>query len=224
MFDGDAALRREQMVQQHLVARGIDDERVLEAMGAVPREAFVPEEHQGLAYADQPLPIGHGQTISQPYIVALLAQALDLQGHERVLEVGTGSGYSTALLGRLAREVVSVERHSELACRARDTLAQLGAGNIEVITGDGSRGWPDRAPYDAIAVHALAPDDPQAFLAQLPPAGRLVVPLPAQGGDLLTLFISREGRVEHQVLDMVAFVPLINDERPGPVRLTPGQG
>lgn len=224
MPDGDAALRREQMVQQHLVARGIDDERVLEAMRAVPREAFVPEEHQGLAYADQPLPIGHGQTISQPYIVALLAQALDLQGHERVLEVGTGSGYSTALLGRLAREVVSVERHAELAGRARDTLAQLGAGNIEVITGDGSRGWPDRAPYDAIAVHALAPDDPQAFLAQLAPAGRLVVPLPAQSGDLLTLFISREGRVEHQVLDMVAFVPLINDEKPGPVRLAPGQG
>lgn len=213
--EGDTTLRRKEMVEQHLVARGIDDERVLEAMRTVPREAFVAEAHQGVAYADQPLPIGCGQTISQPYIVALILQALALRGHERVLDVGTGSGYSAALLGRLAREVVSVERHPELADRARATLTQLGAGNIEVITGDGSRGWPACAPYDAIVVHALAPDEPTPFLEQLASGGRLVVPLPGGGGDLLTLFTLRDGRVEQEVLDSVAFVSLVSDEGPG---------
>lgn len=215
MPDGDTTLRREQMVQQHLAARGIDEQRVLEAMRAVPREAFVAEAHQEVAYADQPLPIGRGQTISQPYIVARILQALALRGHERVLEVGTGSGYSTALLGRLAREVVSVERHAELADRARATLARLGTGNIEVLTGDGSRGWPGRAPYDAIAVHALAPDEPTPFLEQLASGGRIVVPLPGRGGDMLTLLTLRDGRVEHEVLDSVAFVSLVSDEGPG---------
>ncbi|HEX6687991.1 MAG TPA: protein-L-isoaspartate O-methyltransferase, partial [Solirubrobacterales bacterium] len=145
------------MVERQLRRRGISDERVLVAMGAVPREAFVPERSRSRAYLDSALPIGEGQTISQPWIVAAICQALELNGSERVLEVGSGSGYSAAVLARLAAEVLGVERHELLADGARLVLASLGIGNVELRVGDGSRGVPERAPFEAIAVHATAP-------------------------------------------------------------------
>src|ERR1700742_1914855 len=165
MSDFDAA--RAQMVERQLRERGIEDERVLEAMGAVPRELFVPERRRELAYADAALPIGSEQTISQPWIVAAILQALALKGDEQVLEIGTGSGYSACLLGRLAAHVVSVERHAGLARSAAEHLRASRADNVELMVGDGSRGLPDRAPFDAIAVHAAAPAPPPALLAQL---------------------------------------------------------
>src|SRR5262249_39615592 len=153
----DFAARRSRMVERQLRARGIEDERVLEAMGRVPRELFVPRRHARHAYADSALPIGREQTISQPWIVADICQALELRGEERVLEVGTGSGYSTCVLALLAAEVLSVERHTELAESARATLTRLGVANAEVLVGDGTLGLPERAPFEAIAVHAAAP-------------------------------------------------------------------
>ncbi|MGH3980892.1 MAG: protein-L-isoaspartate(D-aspartate) O-methyltransferase [Pseudonocardiaceae bacterium] len=210
MSERDFFSRRAEMVDRQLAARGIDDERVLEAMRAVPRDVFVPREYRDAAYADQALPIAGGQTISQPYVVAAICQALALRGDERLLEIGTGSGYSSAVLGRLAREVTTVERHPVLASGARRVLEQLGVTNVTVLLADGSRGLADRAPYDAIAVHALAPEDPGPFLDQLAPGGRLVVPLPGDADDLLTLFTEMGGRFERQVLDFVRFVPLIS--------------
>lgn len=204
--------QRAQMVDRQLVPRGIDDQRLLDAMRTVPREVFVPEQHRDAAYADQALPIGGGQTISQPYIIAAIFQALALRGHERVLEIGTGSGYSTAVLGQLAGEVLSIERDPDLAAGARSALEAAGAGNVEMLTADGSRGLPEQAPYDAIAVHALAPEDPGELLDQLAPGGRLVVPLPGGTGDALTLFTESGGHFHREVLDMVRFVPLVRDE------------
>ncbi|HYP56053.1 MAG TPA: rRNA adenine N-6-methyltransferase family protein, partial [Solirubrobacterales bacterium] len=147
---------RARMVERQLRRRGISDERVLSAMGEVPREEFVPGRYRSRAYSDSALPIGEGQTISQPWIVAAIAQALELRGDELVLEVGTGSGYSAALLSRLAPHVVSVERHLGLAGEARAALARLGYANVEVVVGDGSLGVPERSPFDALAVHAVA--------------------------------------------------------------------
>src|SRR6201996_1445459 len=173
----DFAERRALMVERQLRERGIVDERVLAAMGEVPREAFVPERRREMAYADAALPIGAEQTISQPWIVAAILQALALTGSERVLEIGTGSGYSTCLLGRLAAHVVSVERHSSLARTAAEHLRACASDNIELMVGDGSRGVPDRAPFDAIAVHAAAPTAPSALIDQLAEGGRMVVPV-----------------------------------------------
>lgn len=204
--------QRAQMVERQLAARGIEDRRVLEAMRELPRESFVSEKQRACAYADQALPIGGGQTISQPYVIAATFQALRLRGHERVLEIGTGSGYSAAVLGRLAAEVVSVERDPQLAAGARSALAAVNAGNVEVITGDGSRGVPERAPFDAVAVHARAPEVPDDLLDQLAPAGRLVVPLPGNAGDALTLFTESGGGFRREVLDVVRFVPLVRDD------------
>src|SRR5215207_10296040 len=169
------------MVERQLRRRGIADERVLAAMGEVPREAFVPERVRRRAYHDGALPIGAGQTISQPWIVAAICQGLELAGDELVLEIGTGSGYSAAVLARLGREVVSIERFAELATPARETLAELGISNVEVRVGDGSRGAADRAPFGAIAVHATAPAAPATLLAQLERGGRLVVPISGRG-------------------------------------------
>ena len=200
MSDFDAA--RAQMVEKQLRERGIEDERVLEAMGAVPRENFVPERRRELAYADAALPIGSEQTISQPWIVAAILQALGLGGSERVLEIGTGSGYSTCLLGRLAAHVVSVERHSSLARTAAEHLRACASDNIELLVGDGSRGVPDRAPFDAIAVHAAAPAPPPALLEQL-----------ADGGEeMLTALRRRGSELETVALAPCRFVPLIGAE------------
>ena len=208
----DFAAQREKMVRRQLRGRGIFDERVLEAMGRVPREAFVPPALRHRAYADSALPIEEEQTISQPWIVAAICQAMELKGRERVLEIGTGSGYSAAVLSLLAAEVVSVERHEALARSAREALASLGIENVELLIGDGSRGVPDRAPFDAIAVHATAPAPPPALLDQLAEGGRLVVPIAAEEADMLTLLRRRGEELEREVIGPCRFVPLIGEE------------
>jgi protein-L-isoaspartate(D-aspartate) O-methyltransferase len=200
------------MAERQLRRRGIRDGRVLDAMAEVPRERFVPAEHRRRAYADSALPIGAGQTISQPWIVAAICQALELQGNERVLEVGTGSGYSTAVLSRLAREVITIERHSELAAEAKVTLDDLGCANVEIVIGDGSVGLPDRQPFEAIAVHATAPAPPARLLAQLADGGRLVVPVAARSADMLTQFTRQGDECGTRVIGPCRFVPLIGDE------------
>ena len=203
---------RARMVERQLRRRGIGDERVLAAMGAVPREAFVPAELRHRAYADSALPIGAGQTISQPWIVAAICQAMELRGGERVLEIGTGSGYSAAVLARLAAEVVSVERQESLAATAVEALAELGVANVEVRVGDGSRGVPERAPFAAIAVHAAAPAPPPALLRQLEDGGRLVVPIAAGEAEMLTVLRRREDSFESATIGPCRFVPLIGEE------------
>jgi len=197
------------MVERQLRRRGIEDERVLAAMAEVPRELFVPEDQRRQAYRDGALRIGEGQTISQPWIVACMAQLLELSGHERVLEVGTGSGYAAAVLSRLAREVVTIERYPALAETARAALGQLGYGNVEVRVGDGTRGAPDRAPFGGISVTATALDDPPpALVDQLAPGAALVCPVKRGGRELLIRF--RDGETE--AVAPVRFVPLVSDE------------
>ncbi|HEX2435431.1 MAG TPA: protein-L-isoaspartate(D-aspartate) O-methyltransferase [Solirubrobacterales bacterium] len=216
----DFAAERETMVERQLRRRGIEDQRVLAAMAAVPRELFVPEPERRRAYADSALPIGYGQTISQPWIVAAICQALELEGDERVLEIGTGSGYSAAVLARLAAEVITIERIEELAADARRTLSELGIANVEVVVSDGSGGYPERAPYEGIAVHATAPGAPPSLIEQLAVGGRLVVPIAADGADMLTRFTRvdedvdpRTGRgLERRSLGACRFVPLIGRE------------
>lgn len=200
------------MVERQLRRRGIGDERVLAAMEAVPREEFVLEGHRSRAYSDSALPIGERQTISQPWIVAAICQALELKGSERVLEVGTGSGYSAAVLSRLAAEVISIERYESLAQTARHVLESLGVGNVEVIVGDGTRGVPERAPFDAIAVHATAPSAPATLLTQLGEYGRLVVPIAVDSADMLTVFRRQDGEVRTEVIGPCRFVPLVGEE------------
>ena len=207
------ATLRARMVERQLRGRGIDDERVLAAMGEVPREAFVPRRQRHRAYADSALPLAAGQTISQPWIVAAICQALALGGTERVLEVGTGSGYSACVLSLLAAEVVSVERHQELALSAREALASLAVANVELRIGDGSRGVPDRAPFEAIAVHAAAPAAPPPLISQLAEGGRLVVPIAtAEDTDLLTLLRCHGANVESETITPARFVPLIGEQ------------
>jgi protein-L-isoaspartate(D-aspartate) O-methyltransferase len=200
------------MVERQLRRRGIEDERVLAAMEAVPREAFVPESLRHRAYADSALPIGEEQTISQPWIVAAICQALELEGSELVLEVGTGSGYSAAVLARLAAHVVSIERHEALSRDAAAVLDSLEVRNVEVFVGDGSLGFPERAPFDAIAVHATAPAPPAALIDQLADGGRLVLPVSGEDADTLTLLRRSGNRVETADLGPCRFVPLIGEE------------
>ncbi|HYY74351.1 MAG TPA: protein-L-isoaspartate(D-aspartate) O-methyltransferase [Solirubrobacterales bacterium] len=213
------AAQRERMVEWQLRQRGIADERVLEAMAAVPRERFVPEGYRRRAYADSALPIGYGQTISQPWIVAAICEALALEGRERVLEVGTGSGYSAAVLAMLAGEAITIERVGELAAAAREALEELGVTNVEVVVGDGSRGQPERAPFEGIAVHATAPAPPPTLIEQLSVGGRLVVPIATEAADMLTVFqrvageLGPEGEgLERTVIGPCRFVPLIGSE------------
>jgi protein-L-isoaspartate(D-aspartate) O-methyltransferase len=203
---------RASMVERQLRRRGISDESVLRAMGEVPRHEFVPERYRSRAYSDSALPIGESQTISQPWIVAAIAQALELGGGETVLEIGTGSGYSAAVLARLAAEVLSVERHEPLASAARRTLDSLGVANVEGVVGDGSRGVPERAPFDAIAVHATAPAPPRTLLGQLAEGGRLVVPIAAEGADMLTVYRRRGGDLSSTTIGPCRFVPLVGKE------------
>ena len=204
---------RERMVQFDLAGRGIGDGGVLRAMGAVPRECFVPPDLVDRAYEDRALPIEEGQTISQPYIVALTVEALQLTGDERVLDVGAGSGYAAAVVGRLVAQVWAIERHELLVERARTNLTAAGVTNVEVIHGDGMAGHPDAAPYDAIAVAAAAPQVPPALIDQLADGGRLVIPVGPDGGDQELVRLTRVGeRVEREHLLPVRFVPLL----PGP--------
>jgi protein-L-isoaspartate(D-aspartate) O-methyltransferase len=200
------------MVERQLRHRGIGDERVLAAMGEVPREQFVPERFRKRAYSDSALPIGEGQTISQPWIVAAICQALELSGNERVLEIGSGSGYSAAVVARLAARVIGVERHESLAAGARRALDGLGVENVELLVGDGSRGVGERAPFEAIAVHATAPAPPHALLGQLADGGRLVVPIAGDGADLLTVFRRRGDELRREEISPCRFVPLIGEE------------
>jgi protein-L-isoaspartate(D-aspartate) O-methyltransferase len=204
--------QRELMVERQLRRRGISDERVLTAMGRVPREYFVPEEVRRSAYNDSALPIGHEQTISQPWVVAAICQALHLDGTENVLEIGTGSGYSAAVLSELADRVISIERVPELGETARDKLDQLGIRNVEVIVADGSRGYPERAPYEGIAIHAATPEAPHSLLAELAESGRLVVPIATGTADLLTAFIRTEDGLRQETIGPCRFVPLIGAE------------
>lgn len=210
MIDFEA--QRARMVEHQLRERGISDARVLAVMGEVPREEFVGERRREMAYADAALPIGSEQTISQPWIVAAILQALELRGDEQVLEVGTGSGYSTALLGRLAEHVVSVERHAGLARLAAEHLHTVRADNIELLVGDGSRGVPEQAPFDAIAVHAAAPAPPPALLEQLADGGRMVVPVASGSEEMLTALRRRGSELETIALAPCRFVPLIGAE------------
>jgi protein-L-isoaspartate(D-aspartate) O-methyltransferase len=197
------------MVERQLRRRGIEDERVLAAMNEVPRERFVPPRERRRAYRDGALPIGSGQTISQPWIVAAMAQALELEGNERVLEVGCGSGYSAAVLSLLCRELVTIERHVALADQADTLLRELGRANVEVRAGDGTLGAPDRAPFDGISVTATADGGPPAaLLDQLAPEGALVCPIRRAEGEHLVRI--RAGAEE--VLAAVRFVPLVSDE------------
>jgi protein-L-isoaspartate(D-aspartate) O-methyltransferase len=207
-----SAAARRRMVERQLRARGIEDERVLAAMAAVPREEFVAESLRARAYADSALPIAEEQTISQPWIVAAICQALQLTGSELVLEVGTGSGYSAAVLSLLAEQVVSVERHKALSRRAGEVLESLGIGNVELVVGDGSLGAPGRAPYDGIACHATAPAPPAALLDQLVDGGRLVLPIAGERADVLTSLRRSGGRFERLEIGPCRFVPLIGEE------------
>lgn len=202
------------MVEKQLRPRGIHDARVLEAMAGVPREEFVPRSLRYIAYADRALGIGRGQTISQPLVVATITEALALQPEDSALEVGAGSGYQAAVLSRLARQVVAIERLPELAEAAAARLRRLSYDNVEVRAGDGTLGAPDRAPFAAIAVSAAAQQGiPEALLEQLAEGGRLVIPL-AAGYDLqqLTLVVKRDGVLEETVICPVSFVPLIESE------------
>jgi protein-L-isoaspartate(D-aspartate) O-methyltransferase len=202
--------RREAMVEQQIKARGIRDARLLQAMREVPREAFVPDGLTEFAYDDRPLPIGEGQTISQPYIVAAMIEAAGVRPGDRVLEVGAGSGYAAAVLARMAGEVFAIERHEVLADTAGTRLARLGCDNVTIITADGSGGLSDHAPFDAILVAARAPEVPEALKRQLAIGGRLVIPV--GGEDVQTLCrITRSGEEEwtSDNLCPVYFVPLI---------------
>lgn len=202
-------LERKRMVDDQLIWRGIHDPRVLEAMRSVPRHCFVPEEYRDMAYSDGPLPIGSGQTISQPYIVALMSETVRLTGKESVLEVGTGSGYQAAILACLAGEVHTIERHQHLADQARRILEELGYQNITVHTGDGSRGLPEHAPYRAIVVTASAPKIPKPLLEQLDEGGYLILPVGDRwGGQTLQLWERHGEKFDHEAILPVAFVPL----------------
>jgi protein-L-isoaspartate(D-aspartate) O-methyltransferase len=212
MTDADLQAAKDEMLRSQLRQRGIHDQRVLEAMGTVPRERFVPADLRANAYGDRALPIDCSQTISQPYIVALMTEALELSGDELVLEVGTGSGYQTAILARLAHEVVSIERHAALTLQAEAALAELGCSNVTLLTGDGTLGWPPRAPYDCIMVTAAAAECPPPLLAQLAEGGRMVIPLGDRESQVLQLMRKQSGRLRITDLSSCRFVPLIGEQ------------
>jgi protein-L-isoaspartate(D-aspartate) O-methyltransferase len=200
---------RQEMVEYQIRARGVSDPRVLAAMRRIPRHLFVPPGYEGAAYQDRPLPIGEGQTISQPYIVAVMTELLNLAPQDRVLEIGTGSGYQAALLAVLVEEVMSIERLESVAEQARKNLARAGIFNVRIIVGDGTKGYPLEAPYDAILVTAATPKVPEPLIDQLAEGGRLVAPVgPRDCQDLLRL-VKREGSVESTAFGGVCFVPLI---------------
>jgi protein-L-isoaspartate(D-aspartate) O-methyltransferase len=203
---------RRRMVDRQLRKRGIRDPRVLAAMLAIPREEFVPHEIRVCSYQDDPLQIGYGQTISQPYMIALMAELLELTGTETVLDVGGGSGYHAAVLGQLAARVISIELIPALARLAEQNLARTGlGGNIQVVCGDGSQGWPAAAPYDAISVAAAAPDIPEHLLAQLGDSGRLAIPVGDRQDQELRVIVKSGIIIRERVATLCRFVPLRGD-------------
>lgn len=208
-MSGDYAIARERMVAEHLRGRGIRDERVLAAMGRIPRHRFVEEALAGHAYRGGALPIGEAQSLSRPYMVARMSEALVLRGGERVLEVGTGSGYQTAVLAELSRKVYSLERVRSLVDRARRRLEDLGYYNIRVRVGDGSLGWPEEAPFDAILVTAGAPRIPEQLVAQLASGGRLVIPEGGPDSQMLRRITREDDRLHVEDLTACSFVKLL---------------
>jgi protein-L-isoaspartate(D-aspartate) O-methyltransferase len=206
--DEYAALRRE-MIETQIRKRGVSSPRVLEAMAALPRHEFVSEQFRAEAYADKPLPIGEGQTISQPFMVAAMTEALELNGDEHVLEIGAGSGYQSAVLSLLARDVITVESRTPLALAAQERLTRLGYANVHVHNGDGSAGFPEAAPYDAILVTAGAPEIPAVFVDQLREGGRLVIPIGDQENQTLVQAKLQDGRLKRRTLLGCRFVPLL---------------
>jgi protein-L-isoaspartate(D-aspartate) O-methyltransferase len=209
MSDADLLAAKIQMVRRQLRGRGIVDERVLEAMSRVPREKFISPQCRDDAYADHALSIDCGQTISQPYIVGLMTEALDLHGSEKVLEIGTGSGYQTAILAELAREVFSIERHGLLSEQAAKTFQELGYKNVHLLVGDGTLGWPDAAPFDRIIVTAMAAEYPRSLLEQLTEDGILVIPVGSRDSQVLQAVHKVGGELEITNLSGCRFVPLI---------------
>ena len=201
--------QRREMVELQLRRAGIRDEQVLDAMGTVPREVFVPEHEQSHAYADGALPIEHGQSISQPYMVALMTEALELDGAERVLEIGAGTGYQAAILAALCTEVYSIERIAELADSARQRLADLGVDNVEIALGDGTLGWPEHAPYDGIIVTAGAPRPPAPLVEQLADGGRLVIPVGDRQTQMLKVYTQHGDTRRERNVCACKFVPLL---------------
>jgi protein-L-isoaspartate(D-aspartate) O-methyltransferase len=210
----DFAKLRERMIKRHIAGRGITDPAIIDAFRAVPRHAFVASAQAEKAYGDHPLPIEANQTISQPYIVALMIEAAEIRAGDRVLEVGAGSGYAAAVMSRIAAQVIAVERHAELVALARERLARLGLDNVEIVEADGSQGWADGAPYDAILAAASGSHVPAALTQQLQPRGRLVMPL-GQPGDvqrLVKITKHEDGNLQRSDLGPVRFVPLIGEE------------
>jgi protein-L-isoaspartate(D-aspartate) O-methyltransferase len=207
---GDLKAMREKMVETQIKARGVKDPRVLSALLKVERHRFVPEEHLNSAYSDQPLPIGEGQTISQPYIVALMTELLELKGEEKVLEIGTGSGYQAAILGELAKEVYTIEIIESLASMAKKRLSEFGYQNIKVKAGDGYLGWPEAAPFDAIIITAAPDHIPKPLIEQLKEGGRMVVPVGTYTQELKKI-IKRSGKIETIDIIPVVFVPMTGE-------------
>lgn len=210
----DFSFQRKQMVKEQLKKRDIVDKKVLKVMGQVPREEFIPPTNKELAYTDQPLSIGQGQTISQPYIVALMTQLLELKGQEKVLEIGTGSGYQAAILSCLVREAYSIERHPRLLEKAKKVFEKLGIKNIQTKVGDGSKGWKEKAPFEAIIVTAAAKKVPEALTEQLAEGGKLVIPTDKRYWQVQELIrLTKKGKkLKKESFGGCAFVPLVTRE------------
>ena len=207
----DWELDRLRMVEGQLKGRGISDERVLQAMGKVPRHNFLPQDCQESAYSDGPLPIGEGQTVSQPYMVGIMTQCLELKGEEKVLEIGTGSGYQSAVLMELARELYTIERIPSLAERAKNVLLDLSYDRFHTKVADGTKGWPEEAPFDGIIVTAGAPVIPETLIDQLSEGGRLVIPVGSRFSQRLYKSIKKAGKIIQEEDTMCVFVPLIGE-------------
>ena len=202
---------RRSMVELQIASRGVRDDRVLSAMRSIPRHLFVPPTYRDAAYNDCPLPIGRGQTISQPYIVAVMTELLQIRPGDRVLEIGGGSGYQAAILGTLAREVISIERIPDVAEMAKENLSGAGITNVTIVIGDGTLGYPAKAPYDAILITAAAPDVPPPLIGQLAEGGRLVAPVGSRDLQELVRCTKKEGTVTREYFGGVVFVPLLGE-------------
>lgn len=203
---------RERMVKKQITSRGVKDKRVIEAMLHVPRHVFVESAYRHQAYNDYPLPVGHGQTISQPYMVAVMTELLELKGDEVVLEIGTGSGYQTAILALLCSKVYTIERIADLTKQARSRLENLGFRNVSFMVGDGSIGWSEYAPYNGIMITAGAPDVPNSLIEQLAENGRLVIPIGSEYYQVLNVVKKHKGRIYRKELFECTFVPLLGKE------------